>query len=88
MVQSFSHVLLCVTSGTVARQAPPSMGFPRQEYWSGLPFPSLGDLLNPGIELVSLVSPTLQADSLPVEPLKKPFIFRYSKNNIDICMLL
>jgi len=63
------------------------MGFPRQEYWSGLPFPSLGDLLNPGIELVSLVSPTLQADSLPVEPLEKPFTLIYSKNNIDICML-
>ena len=48
----------------VAYQTPLSMGFSRQEYWSGLPFPSLGDLSNPGIEPVS---PTLQADSLSSE---------------------
>ena len=41
-------------------KAPLSMGFPRQEYWSGLPFPSPGDLPNPGVELVSLTSPALQ----------------------------
>ena len=50
---------------TAARQAPLSMGFSRQEYWSGLPFPSPGDLPNPGIEPGS---PTLQADILPSEP--------------------
>ena len=50
---------------TVASQAPLSMGFPRQEYSSGLPFPSLGDLSNPGIEPES---PALQADSLLFEP--------------------
>ena len=50
---------------TVARQASLSMGFPRQEYWSGLPFPSPGDLPDPGIEPGS---PALQADSLPSEP--------------------
>ena len=44
---------------TVARQAPLSMEFPRQEYWSGLLFPIPGDLLDPGIELASLVSPAL-----------------------------
>ena len=44
------------------------MEFSRQEYWSGLPFPTPGDLPNPGTEPVSLVSPALQADSLPVEP--------------------
>ena len=54
---------------TVAHQAPPSMGFSRQEYWSGLPFPSPGDLPDPGIEPRS---PTLQADSLPSEPPGKP----------------
>ena len=54
---------------TVAHQAPLSMGFPRQEYWSGLPFPSLGNLPDPGIELRS---PTLQADSLLSEPPGKP----------------
>ena len=42
-----------MTPWTAARQAPPSMGFPKQEYWSGLPFPSLGDLPDPGIEAVS-----------------------------------
>ena len=46
---------------TLAHQAPPSMGFSRQEYWSGLPFPSPGDLPDPGIESRS---PTLQADVL------------------------
>ena len=51
-----------VTAWTVAHQAPLSMGFSRQEYWSGLPFPSPGDLPDPGIEPGS---PSLQADSLP-----------------------
>ena len=50
------------TQWTIACQAPPSMGFSRQEYWSGLPFPSLVDLPDPGIESV------LQVDSLPSEP--------------------
>ena len=45
-----SRVRLCATPWTVACQAPPSMGFPRQEYWSGLPFPSPGDLPNPGLK--------------------------------------
>ena len=53
------------TPWSVARQAPLSMAFPRQEYWSGLPFPSPGDLPNPGIEPGS---PTLQADDLLSEP--------------------
>ena len=49
---------------TVACQAPVSMGFFRKEYWSGLPLPPPGDLLDPGIEPMSPVSPVLQADSL------------------------
>jgi len=49
-VKSLSCVRLFVTPWTAAYQAPPSMGFSRQEYWSGLPFPSPGDLPNPGIE--------------------------------------
>ena len=57
-------VLLFATPWTVAYQAPPSMGFSRQEYWSGLPFPSPGDLPNPGIEPRS---PALQADALTSE---------------------
>ena len=57
----------CLTlwAWTVARQAPPSMGFSRQEYWSGRPCPSPGDLPNPRIEPAS---PALQANSLPPEP--------------------
>ena len=51
------------------------MGFPRQKYWSRLPFPSPGDLSNPGIESESAVSPALQGDSLSAEPLEKPSIF-------------
>ena len=51
----------------VARQAPLSMTFPRQEYWSGLPFPSPGDLPDPGMELVSLVSPTLAGGFFTIE---------------------
>ena len=56
-VQSLSHVRLLATPWTVDSQAPLSMGFPRREYWSGLPFPSPGDLPNPQIELESLASP-------------------------------
>ena len=58
-----------MTPWTVARQAPLSIGFSRQEYWSGLPCHSPGDLPNPGIEPES---PTLQVDSLPSEPPGKP----------------
>ena len=68
-VSSLSRVRLFVTPWTAAYQAPPSMGFSRQEYWSGVPFPSPGDLPDPGIEPRS---PTLQADSLPSEPPGKP----------------
>ena len=49
-VKSFSHVQLFATPWTVAYQVPPSLEFSRQEYWSGLPFPYIGDLPNPGIE--------------------------------------
>jgi len=58
-----------VTPWTAAHQAPLSMGFSRQGYWSGLPFPSLGDLPNPGIKPGS---PALQEDSLPTELQGKP----------------
>ena len=68
IVVSSSYVVkLCLTFATpwtVACQAPLSMGFSRQENWSGLPFPSPGDLPNPGIEPGA---PALQADSLPTE---------------------
>ena len=68
-VQSLSHVWLFVTPWTIAHQAPQSLGFSRQEYCSGLPFPTPEDLPNPGIEPRS---PTLQADSLPAESQGKP----------------
>ena len=63
--QLLSHAQLFGTPWTVARQAPLSMGFSRQEYWSGLPFPSPGDLPNPGIKLKS---PTLAGRFLITEP--------------------
>ena len=65
-VKSLSFVQLFATPWTVAHQAPQSMEFSRQAYWSGLPFPSAGDLPNPGIESGSLA---LQTDALPSEPL-------------------
>ena len=64
-VKWLSCVQLFVTPWTVACQAPLSMEFSRQEYWSGLPFPSPGDRPRPGIEPRS---PALQADTLPSEP--------------------
>ena len=60
-----SYSALCDPTITVPHQPPLSMEFSRQEYWSGLPFPTPGDLSDPGIEPES---PTLQADSLPSEP--------------------
>ena len=68
-VKSLSRVQHSATPWTVAHQAPLSMGFSRQEYWSGSPFPPPGDLLNPGIKPGS---PTLQADALSSEPPGKP----------------
>ena len=68
-VKLLSRVQFFGTPWTVAYQAPPSMGFSRQECWSGLPFPSPGDLPDPGIEPGS---PALQADVLPSEPPGKP----------------
>ena len=67
-------VLVTQSCPTLHSQAPLSMEFSRQEYWSGLPFPSPGDLPNPGIELKS---PELQADSLPSEPPGRPGILLY-----------
>ena len=68
-MKSLSHVRFFETPWTVAYQAPPSMGFSRQEYWSGVPFPSPGALLDPGIEPWS---PAFQADALTSEPPGKP----------------
>ena len=58
-VQSLSSILLFVTPWTIVSQAPLSKQFSRQEYWRRLPFPTPGDLLNPGIKLASPMSPAL-----------------------------
>ena len=73
------------TPWSVACQAPLSMGFSRQEYWRGLPFPSPGHLPNPGIEPGS---PALQADSLPPEPQGKPWYLYSCPANTFTCTLL
>ena len=63
---------LCDPMDNIACQAPLSMGFPRQEYWSGLPFPSSGDLPGPGMEPGP---PALRVDSLPSKPLVVPISY-------------
>ena len=68
VLSCFSCVWLCETPWTVARQAALSMGFSRQEYWSGLPFPSPGDLPNPGIEAASHKSPALAGGFFTTSP--------------------
>ena len=70
--RSTKYVRVFATPWTVTCQAPLSMGFSEQEYWSGLPCPSPGDLPDPGIKRGS---PTLQADSLPSEPPENPSLF-------------
>ena len=65
------HLQLFATPWTIACQAPLSMGFSRQEYWSGLPFPSPGDIPDPGIKLASLMSPALAGRFFITEPPKK-----------------
>ena len=71
-VKSFSHVWLLVTPWTVACQAPLSMGFSRQEYWSEFPFPSPGDLPDSGIKPMTLRSPMLAGGFFTTEPPGKP----------------
>ena len=78
-VKLLSRVRLFATPWTTAYQAPPSMGFSRQECWSGLPFPSPGDLPDPGNEPGS---PALQADALPSEPPGKPDTVLDAKTNL------
>ena len=67
--QSLSHVRLFVTPGTVTHQAPLSMGFSGKQYWSGLPFPLPGDLLNPGMEPTC---PALASEFFTTAPPGKP----------------
>ena len=79
MLTHFSCVQLFVTPWTVAHQAPLSMGFSRQEYWNGLPFPSPGNLPDPGIKPGS---PALQADSLPFVPSGKTYAHKHTHTHI------
>ena len=72
LLSCFSHVQLFVNLRTVARQAPFSMGFSRQEYWSGLPCLPPGDLPDPGIKPCLLRLLLWQAGSLPLAPAGKP----------------
>ena len=74
LLSSFSHVQFFVTLWTIAHQALLSMGFPKQEYWSELPFPLPGDLPNPGIEPVS---PALAGAFFTTEPPGKPMYILY-----------
>ena len=66
MLSCFSHVQLFATLWTIGHQTPHSMGFSRQEYWNGSPYPPPGGLPDPGIKLSSLTSPALAGRSLPL----------------------
>ena len=86
-----SHVQLFATLWTAAPQAPLSMGFPRQEYWSGLPFTPPGDLPDPGIKPTSPVSPALQVDSLPLShqgSLWNKANAKYYSSNLNVFLTL
>ena len=80
-VKSLSRVRLLATPWTVAYQAPPPMGFSRQEYWSGLPFPSPGDLPDPGIKPRSPTLQTLSHQRAQVNKPRKKIITDYDTNN-------
>ena len=87
VLSRFSHVQLCATLWTVARQAPLSMGFPRQEYWSGLPCPPPGDLPHPWMEPISpaVAAPLSHWESpmsLQIGPNSSTRVTLYGKRNI------
>ena len=86
--QSLSCVRLFVTPWSVACQAPSFMGFSRQEYWSGLPFPTPGDLPNPGIKSVSFASPVLAGRFFTTASPGKPYVTTYQMHTLKVCSLL
>ena len=86
VLSRFSRVRLFATVWTVARQAPLSMGFSREEYCSGLSFPILGDLPGPGIEPTSPISPTL-AGFLPLAPPGKPQSYYQFSSVMQSCLI-
>ena len=75
--QSLSHILVFVTPWTVAHHAPLSLAFPRQEHWNGLPFPSPGDLPNPGIKPESPAAPALADRFVTTESPGKPMALNW-----------
>ena len=79
VLSHFSHVRLFVTPWTLSRQAPLSTGSSTQECWSGLPFPSPGDLPHPGIEPMSLASPALAGEFFATAPPEKPILKKVIK---------
>ena len=83
-VCTFSVTLSIVTPRTVALQAPLSIRLPRQEYWSGLQFPSPGDLADPGIEPTFLVSPTLTGRFFTTEPPRGEVYFSYPSAGVSL----
>ena len=88
LVCMLSHVQLFETSWTVANQVPLSMGFSRQEYWSGLPCHPPGDLPDSGMEPTSPMSPALQVDSLSTEPPEKPHEPPISRHTVKLFFLV
>ena len=80
--QLLSHVQLFVTPWAAACQAPLSMGFSKQEYWNMVPFSTPGNLLDPGIKPLSLVSPALTDDSLPLVAPEKHQTRLCTKSNV------
>ena len=80
---TFSHVQLFITPWTVALQAPLSLRFSRQEYWSGLLCPPPEDLPNPGIKPMALMSPALAGGSFPLAPPEKPWGHSFSSYAVE-----
>ena len=87
VLSRFSCVRLFATPWTVACQAPLSMGFSRQEYWSGLPCPPPGDLPNPGIELTSLASPALAGGFITISNIWVPIRYRLGRATWEVVEL-
>ena len=87
IVCMLSCVWLLATSGTVAHQTPLSMGFSRQEYWSGLPFPTPGDLPNPGTEPSSPASPALAGRFFTPAPPGRPVFSQVGDNKYETWFL-
>ena len=85
MLSCFSHVRLFATLWTIACQASLSIGFSRQEYWSGLPWPPPGDLPDPGIEPASPASPAFQVDSLPLSHQGSPMYLYVTVKSFKQC---